>query len=355
MVLKKLLSEAVKRGASDLHLVAGIPPTLRINGDIIVMAHDKLSPDDTKKIIYEILNEEQIKKFEENWELNLSMTLSELSRLRINVYKERGNVEAAIRLIPNEIRSLKELGLPKVVEELTRKPNGLILVTGPTGMGKTTTLAAMIDLINRDERKYRIVTIEDPIEYLHEHLTSVIIQREVGNDTKSFNEALRQVLRQDPNVICVGEMRDFETISIALTAAETGHLVFATLHTPDAIQTVNRIVDVFPPYQQEQIRIQLAYTIQGVIAQRLLPRADGKGRVLAVEILIANSAVRNLIREGNTIQIETVITTSSSAGMIPLDKSLMNLYAEGVITYDMALAHAKYPLDFKSFKKKEFY
>jgi len=353
MNLHTLITEAVERGASDLHLVVGIPPSLRINGEIELTGHEKLFPGDTKGMIYGILNEVQEKRFENERELNLSFSIPNLTRVRMNVYMEKGYIEAALRIIPFRVSSLVELGLPKVVADLTKKPNGLVLITGPAGMGKTTTLASMVDFINRDsKRKYRIITIEDPIEYIHQHLTSTIIQREVETDTHSFSEALRQALRQDPNLICVGEMRDLETISIALTAAETGHLVFATLHTASAVQTINRIIDVFPPSQHGQIRSQLSSCLQGIISQRLLQRAESQTRILAYEILISNSAVRNIITSGVGDSLETVISTSSHSGMISLDKSLMELFTKGLITYETALAHAKYPKTFMSLKQR---
>lgn len=348
VTLKQLLKEAVDKGASDLHLVTGMPPTLRINGEIAVTAYPVFAGDAIKKIIYEVLNNLQIKAFEENWELDLSANIEEIARVRMNVYIAKGMVEAAMRIIPAKITPLEDLGLPLSAVELTKKNNGLVLITGPAGMGKTTTLAAMIDYINRIDRKCRIVTIEDPIEYVHSHLKSVVIQREVGEDTRSFNEALKHALRQDPNIICVGEMRDLETIAIALTAAETGHLVLATLHTLDAMQTVNRIVDSFPAHQQPQIKVQLSFVLQGVISQRLLPRADGKGRALAVEVLVVNQAVRNLIRDGRVNQMESVMTTSAAAGMITMDKCLKDLYTAHVITYDVAMAHMKNPTNFKN-------
>src|SRR3990172_3450547 len=299
MDIKDLLHLAMEKGASDLHITEGLPPMLRIDGQLVPTPFEPLTTDDTKAMVYSVLNDDQKVKFEENLELAFSLYIPSISRFRANVHMQKGSVEAAFRTVSLEIRGLKELGLPPIVAELCRKPNGMVLVTGPTGMGKTTTLAAMVDLINT-EKSCLIVTIEDPIEYLHHHKKSIVKQREVGSDTRSFSNALIHVLRQDPNVILVGEMRDLETISTAITASETGHLVLSTLHTPDAPQTIDRLIDIFPPYQQQQIKVQLAGCLQGIVSQQLLPRADGKGRILAVEILIATSGVRNIIREHKT-------------------------------------------------------
>jgi len=298
-------------------------------------------------MIYTILTNEQKEIFERNWELDLSVAMLGMDRFRVNVHIQRGSVEAAFRRIPLEIPKLSDLGLPSVVVDLAKKPNGLVLVTGPTGVGKTTTMAAMIDLIN-SERQEMIVSIEDPIEFLYKNKKSIIKQREVYADTKSFSEALRHALRQDPDVIFVGEMRDLETISTALTAAETGHLVLATLHTPDAPQTIERIIDVFPPFQQQQVKLQLADCLQGVISQLLLPRASGIGRVVATEIMIGTPAIRNLIREQEIEQMPTLIQTGHQYGMRTMDKSLKELYMSGVISYEIALAKAKHIEEFKS-------
>lgn len=346
MDIKDLLKEAQEREASDLHITEYAPPILRIDGRLIFTDYKKLSRQDTKDMVYSILNDEQKKVFEKNLELDLSLTMPGIQRVRINVHMQRGSVEAAFRLVSLKIRSIRELGLPLVVEDLARKPSGLVLITGPTGVGKTTTLAAMVDLIN-NEKEHLIVIIEDPIEYLHVNKKSVIKQRELHSDTYSFAEALKYTLRQDPNVIVVGEMRDLETISTTLTAAETGHLVLATLHTPDAPQTIDRIIDVFPPYQQRQIMVQLSNSLLGVVAQRLLPHIDGSGRVVATETMVATAAIRNLIREHQTEQLPTLIQTGSQYGMHTMDKSLQELYMKGHISYETAVSYAKDPSEFQ--------
>ena len=347
MDLKDLLMLTIERKASDLHLTENTPPILRIDGRLLVTDLPKLARDDTKRLIYGILTNEQKEIFEEKWELDLSVAMVGMDRFRVNIHIQRGSVEAAFRRIPLQIPKLESLNLPLIVGELARKPNGLVLVTGPTGVGKTTTMAAMIDLIN-SERNDMIISIEDPIEFIHLNKNSIIKQREVYSDTKSFAEALRHALRQDPDVIFVGEMRDLETISTALTAAETGHLVLATLHTPDAPQTVERIIDVFPPYQQQQVKLQLADCLQGVVSQLLLPRASGVGRVVTTEVMIGTSAIRNLIREQEIEQIPTLIQTGQQFGMRTMDKSLKDLYRAGVITYETALSKAKNVEEFKN-------
>jgi twitching motility protein PilT len=347
MELKDLLLLTIEKKASDLHLTENSPPILRIDGRLILTDFPKLTRDDTKKMIYTILTNEQKEMFEKNWELDLSVAMAGMDRFRVNIHVQKGSVEGAFRRIPLEIPRLQDLGLPAIVADLARKPNGLVLVTGPTGVGKTTTMAAMIDLIN-SERQEMIISIEDPIEFLHCNKKSVIKQREVYSDTKSFAEALRHALRQDPDIIFVGEMRDLETISTALTAAETGHLVLATLHTPDAPQTVERIIDVFPPYQQQQVKLQLADCLQGVVSQLLLPRSSGVGRIVATEIMIGTPAIRNLIREQEIEQIPTLIQTGHQYGMRTMDKTLKELYKEGVITYETALSKAKHVEEFKN-------
>jgi twitching motility protein PilT len=347
MELKDLLMLTIEKKASDLHLTENTPPILRIDGRLILTDLPRLLRDDTKRMIYTILTNEQKEIFERNWELDLSVAMLGMDRFRVNVHIQRGSVEAAFRRIPLEIPKLSDLGLPSVVVDLAKKPNGLVLVTGPTGVGKTTTMAAMIDLINT-ERQDMIISIEDPIEFLHHNKKSIIKQREVYSDTKSFAEALRHALRQDPDVIFVGEMRDLETISTALTAAETGHLVLATLHTPDAPQTIERIIDVFPPFQQQQVKLQLADCLQGVISQLLLPRASGIGRVVATEVMIGTPAIRNLIREQEIEQMPTLIQTGHQFGMRTMDKSLKELYKSGIITYETALAKAKHVEEFKN-------
>ncbi|MEW6188691.1 MAG: type IV pilus twitching motility protein PilT [Actinomycetota bacterium] len=339
MELTDLLEEVLQREASDLHLTVGTPPVIRIHGDLIRLDYPKLTPKDTKEMVYSILTSEQREKLEKNLELDFSYSLPGKARFRVNIYYQRNTLAAAFRFIPVEIKTLEELGLPKVLETLARRPRGFVLVTGPTGSGKTTTLAALINIIN-ETRNVHIMTIEDPIEYLHHHKRSIVNQREVGSDTKSFANALKYVLRQDPDVILIGEMRDVETIAIALTAAETGHLVFATLHTPDAPQSIDRIIDVFPPHQQQQVRIQLAGTLQGIVAQQLLQTRDGRGRVVAVEVLFATPAVRNLIREAKAHQIYNVMQTGQKYGMQTMDQALADLYRRGKISYEMAVARA---------------
>ncbi len=346
MDIVDLMKQAMNIGASDLHLVVGIPPSIRIDGQIGFLKERELTPDDTQGLVYSILPEEKRERFEKDWELNFSFSNPEVGRFRASIYYQKGHVEGAFRLIPLEIKNLVQLGHPPVVANLSLKPNGLVLVTGPTGVGKTTTLNAMIDLINT-QRKVRIITIEDPVEFMHRHKNSIVIQREIDTDTRSFNDALVNALRQDPNVICVGEMRNLETISTALTAAETGHLVLSTLHTSDAATTIDRIVDIFPPYQQGQVRVQLSQCLQGIISQQLLPRIDGPGRILALEVLVATSAIRNLIREGKTNQIENMITTGKDYGMVTMDNFLKNLCKKGIVDKNIAAARAKNPLVFE--------
>ncbi|BCV21814.1 type IV pilus twitching motility protein PilT [Moorella sp. Hama-1] len=328
--IKTILVAAAAAGASDVHLAVGLPPVFRINGELQVQHQwEPLDAGMAAGLVRPMVSE-RWEVFQEQGEIDLAYSLPGVSRFRVNVFHQRGSTGAAIRLIPRAIPGLETLGLPPVVGELAERRHGLVLVTGPTGSGKSTTLAAMVDKINR-ERRCHIITLEDPIEYLHQHRLSIVNQREVGSDTHSFARALRAALRQDPDVILVGEMRDLETIATAITAAETGHLVLATLHTSSAIQSIDRIVDVFPPHQQGQIRIQLADTLEGVITQQLLPRADRAGRVAAVEILIATPAVRNLIREGKTHQIISSMQTGARYGMQTMDAALRQLTVEGVI------------------------
>jgi twitching motility protein PilT len=335
-----LLILVKERGASDLHLTVGIPPKLRLHGALVdVDGWPPLKKEVLHTMIYEILSDQQKAKFEEHWDLDFSIELQSLGRYRANVFQQRLGEGAVFRLIPSRIKTLEELGLPSVLGDLALRDRGLILVTGPTGSGKSTTLAAMVDLIN-NRRTAHIITIEDPIEFVHQHKKCVINQREVGLNTKSFSSALRAALREDPDVILVGEMRDLETISMALTAAETGHLVMATLHTSSAAQTISRIIDVFPSHQQEQIRVQLAEAVVGVVAQILLPTADGSGRVPAVEVLVGTPAIHNLIRESKTHQILSAIQTGMKDGMQSLDQSLRNLLKTGLITSEMALRWA---------------
>jgi len=348
MEIKDLLKAAVTKNASDLHITNNSVPIVRIDGRLVPLTDfPRLTAEDCKRLIYGILNDRQKAVFERDLELDFSLEIPEINRFRVNVHMQRGVVEAAFRLVSLRIKTLEELGLPQVVAELCRKTQGLILVTGPTGVGKTTTLAAMVDLINT-ERQAIIIVIEDPIEYIHVNKRSIIKQREVYSDTRSFATALVHALRQDPNVIVVGEMRDLETISTALTAAETGHLVLATLHTPDASQTIDRIIDVFPPYQQEQVKIQLAGTLQAVISQLLLPRKDGPGRVLATEIMIATPAIRNLIREHETEQLLTILQTGGQYGMHTMDKSLKLLFQKGIISQEVYKTHIKNPEEAKN-------
>jgi len=350
MEMPELLRLAVERDASDLHIAVGRPPVLRIDGKLQnVEGASVLTASESRRLVYSVLNDLQKQKFEEQRELDLSLSISNLSRFRVNAHFQRGSVAAAFRTISTKIRGFEELHLPvKVCERLARRPNGLTLCTGPTGMGKSTTLAAIIDMINT-ERECHIITVEDPIEYLHSHKKALVEQREVNEDTFSFANALKYALRQDPDVIMVGEMRDQETIAAALTAAETGHLVFSTLHTVDTVQTVDRIIDVFPPHQQGQIRIQLAGVIEGVLCQKLLPSGSGKGRDLALEILVANDAVRALIREGKTHQLPTQIEAGGAAGMQTMDRCIAELYKRGRITREVALLNAQKVEDCKRY------
>lgn len=346
--MNDLLKKTMEIGVSDLHLTVNSPAVIRIDGKLKKIDNsDILKPDDTKNLIYSILNDEQKSILERDKELDFSFSLPGMDRFRINVHYQKGHVEAAFRRIPTEIPKLETLGVPKVVYDLVRRPNGLVLVTGPTGMGKSTTLAAMIDIIN-SEREEMIISIEDPIEYIYTNKKSIIKQREVYSDTRSFPEALRRVLRQDPNVIVVGEMRDLETIATTLTAAETGHLVLATLHTPDAPQTIQRIIDVFPPYQQKQIRVQLADCLQGVISQLLLSRSGSKGRILATEVMIATPGIRNLIREEEIAQIPSLIQMGAQYGMYTMDKCLKEFYNKNYITKEVALSKVKNVIEFEN-------
>ena len=346
VTIRDLLMLVMEHQASDLHLTIHANPILRINGELISLSDKPVFTEESlKKIIYSILTDSQKEKFERDKELDFSFSMPQMDRFRVNVHIQRGIVEAAFRRIPRDIPTFEYLGLPTVVQELARLPNGLVLITGPTGVGKSTTLAAMVDLINREKKKM-IISIEDPIEFVHGNKSSIIKQREVFSDTLSFAEALKRALRQDPDIIMVGELRDLETIATALTAAETGHLVLATLHTPDAPQTIQRIIDVFPPYQQQLVRLLLADCLQGVVSQLLLPRKDVAGRVIAVEIMVANSAVRNLIREGQVAHIPTIIQTGSKYGMKSMDKALKELYAAGIISYETAVEKAHHKEEF---------
>jgi twitching motility protein PilT len=346
MEIRDLLLLCIEKKASDLHLTEAEPPVLRMDGVLSRTNFGALKREDIKKMIYGVLTAPQKEMFERQLELDLSLALPGMDRFRVNVHMQRGSVEAAFRRVPIVIPTVDELGLPQIISDLARKSNGLVLVTGPTGMGKTTTLAAMINLIN-EERQSLVVTIEDPIEFIFTNKKSVIKQREVYADTHTFADALRHALRQDPNVIVVGEMRDLETISTALTAAETGHLVLATLHTPDAPQTIERIIDVFPPHQQQQVKLQLADSLQAVVSQLLLPNATGKGRTLATEIMIGTPGVRNLIREQEIEQIPTLMQTGTQYGMKTMDRSLKELYKKGLISLEAAMAKVKNVDEFK--------
>jgi len=341
--LHQLLRAMIEKGASDMHITTGAPPLLRIDGAIVPLKLAPLSPIETKQICYSVLTEEQKIAFEKNKELDLSFGVKTLSRFRANIFMQRGAVSGAFRSIPFKILTFEELGVPPVIADLAQKPRGLILVTGPTGSGKSTTLASIIDKINSETRQH-IMTVEDPIEYLHPHKRSIVNQREVGSDTGTFKQALKYVLRQDPDVVLVGEMRDLETIEAALTIAETGHLVFATLHTNSAIQSINRIIDVFPPHQQSQVRAQLSFVLEGVLSQLLLPRAGAPGRVLALEILVPNAAIRNLIREDKVHQIYTQMQVGQQKhGMQTLNQSLYSLYARRLITLEEAMGRSSDP------------
>jgi twitching motility protein PilT len=343
----EVLTRMVELRASDVHLSPGFPPAMRVRGRISPMdEYARLTPQETREVVYSILNDDQRKRFENSKQLDLAYSIPGVGRYRVNCFFQRGAISAAFRLIPQDILSLEGLGLPLVLEELTKKPRGFVLVTGPTGSGKSTTLASMVNVINHS-REEHILTIEDPIEFLHRHEKCIVNQREIGSDADDFALALRAGLRQDPDVILVGEMRDLETISTALTAAETGHLVFATLHTQSTAQTVDRIIDVFPAAQQNQVRMQLSIALQGIVTQQLLQTADGSGRVVAAEVLVPTPAVRNLIREGKTHQIYSAIQTSGSVGMQTMDSHLAQLVRMGKITRSLAEQRAAVPEELK--------
>lgn len=354
MEIDELLVLMMEKKASDLHLTPGLPPMLRIDGEIIPTHYEKINADTCQKLIYSLLTDTQKEKFETTNELDLAFGIKGIGRVRMNVFRQRGAVSAALRAIPPKIYSFEELGLPSIAYEIMKLPKGLVLVTGPTGSGKTTSLASMIDYIN-ERRHGHIITIEDPIEYAHNHKKCIVEQREIGSDTHSFPTALKYVLRQDPDIILIGEMRDLETIQSALNIAETGHLVFATLHTPDAPQSINRIIDVFPPHQQNQVRVQLSFVLQAVFSQMLLPRASGHGRVLACEVLIVTPAARNLVREQKIEQIYTLIQTGGKYGMQIMNQALFDLYSRDLITYQEAIAHSLDPEDLRRLLPKTAY
>ncbi len=341
LTLELLLQTMVEQGASDLHITVDAPPVLRIDGDLIPIKTDALDEADTERLCTSQLNEVQRQRFETEWELDLSIEVPGLSRFRANIYRQSGAVAGAFRVIPYTVPSLDELGLPPILGELVRKPRGLILVTGPTGSGKSTSLASMIDLLNSESPRH-ILTIEDPIEYIHPHKKALVNQREVGQDTHSFGAALKYVLREDPDVVLIGELRDLETIQAALTVSETGHLVLATLHTNSAVQTVNRIIDVFPPHQRTQVRTQLSFVLEGIICQLLLPRADGPGRAVCTEVLLPTPGVRNLIREDKTHQIYSAMQLGQArTGMQTMNQSLFDLHTRGLITLEIALSRSQ--------------
>ncbi len=340
--IEDILRVAKDAGASDVHLTVGIPPKMRVYGSLITMDYPKLLPADTLDILISIMTEQQRERFEERGEYDMSFSLPNVGRYRLNAFKQRGSIAMAFRLVGTEIPSPEVLGIPKSIVDLYQRKRGLVLVTGPTGSGKSTTLAAVIDKINSC-RDAHIITLEDPIEYLHQHKLSMVNQREIGLDSENYANALRAALREDPDVILIGEMRDFETISVAITAAETGHLVLSTLHTIGAASTVDRVIDVFPPHQQQQIRVQLANVLEAVISQQLIMTADGNGRVAAFEVMHANHAIRNLIREGKSHQIPSIIQTNRKIGMITMDDAIVQLYVDGRIDRDMAIQFAQDP------------
>jgi twitching motility protein PilT len=338
-----IIQTMLKRGASDLHITPGSPPMLREKGQMrAVDGYPTLTPQQTRALVYGLLSDDRRQTFEEHLQLDFAYSVPRMARFRINCYMQRGAVSAAMRLVPSEIKSIEKLGLPKVIHSFSTKPRGLVLVTGPTGSGKSTSLAAVIDEINQTRHEH-ILTIEDPIEFLHPHKNCIVNQREIGSDAESFALGLRAALRQDPDVILVGEMRDLETIATALTAAETGHLVFGTLHTQDTSSTIDRVIDVFPPAQQEQVRVQLSMTLQGIVTQQLLPRSDGSGRVCACEVLIPTPALRNLIREGKTHQIYSVLQTGGRFGMQTMDAAMVELIRMGVLDRNLAEQRSSSP------------
>ena len=338
--IEEILTAAKEAGASDVHLTVGIPPKMRVNGNLVTMDFPKMLPADTLDVILSIMTESQRERYEEKGEYDMSYAVPNVARYRVNAFKQRGSAALAFRVVATEIPSPEKLGVPASVVDLYQRKRGLILVTGPTGSGKSTTLAAIIDKVNSN-RDAHIITLEDPIEYLHQHKMSMVNQREIGLDTENYANALRAALREDPDVILVGEMRDFETISVAITAAETGHLVLSTLHTIGAASTIDRVIDVFPPHQQQQIRVQLSNVLEAVISQQLIPTSDGRGRCAAFEVMHANHAVRNLIREGKSHQLQSIMQTNRKIGMITMDDAILQLYYDGKIDRELAIQFAQ--------------
>ena len=338
--IEEILTAAKEAGASDVHLTVGIPPKMRVNGNLVTMDFPKMLPADTLDVILSIMTETQRDRYEEKGEYDMSYSIPNVARYRVNAFKQRGSAALAFRVVGTDIPAPEKLGVPESVIDLYQRKRGLILVTGPTGSGKSTTLAAIIDKINNN-RDAHIITLEDPIEYLHQHKMSMVNQREIGLDSESYANALRAALREDPDVILVGEMRDFETISVAITAAETGHLVLSTLHTIGAASTVDRVIDVFPPHQQQQIRVQLSNVLEAVISQQLIPTSDGRGRCAAFEVMHANHAVRNLIREGKSHQLQSIMQTNRKIGMITMDDAILQLYYDGKIDRELAIQFAQ--------------
>ena len=340
--IEEILAHAAWAGASDVHITTGISPKMRQNGSLATMPFEKMTAEDTLEIARSIMSEAQMQSFEEKGEYDMAFSIPNQGRYRVNIFRQQGDVAMAFRLVSEKIPSPEELGAPDSIIDLYQRKRGLVLVTGPTGSGKSTTLAAIIDKANTC-RDAHIITLEDPIEYVHTHKMSMVNQREIGSDTQSYANGLKAALREDPDVILVGEMRDYETIGVAVTAAETGHLVLSTLHTIGAASTIDRVIDVFPPHQQQQIRVQLANVLEAVVSQQLIPRADGRGRVAAFEVLHANLAIRNLVREGKTHQIPSIMQTNRRLGMIAMDDAIVNLCREGKITREMAVAFAQEP------------
>ncbi len=338
--IEEILTAAKEAGASDVHLTVGIPPKMRVNGNLVTMDFPKMLPADTLDVVLSIMTESQRDRYEEKGEYDMSYAVPNVARYRVNAFKQRGSAALAFRVVSTEIPSPEKLGVPESVVNLYQRKRGLILVTGPTGSGKSTTLAAIIDKVNSN-RDAHIITLEDPIEYLHQHKMSMVNQREIGLDSENYANALRAALREDPDVILVGEMRDFETISVAITAAETGHLVLSTLHTIGAASTIDRVIDVFPPHQQQQIRVQLSNVLEAVISQQLIPTSDGRGRCAAFEVMHANHAVRNLIREGKSHQLQSIMQTNRKIGMMTMDDAILQLYYDGKIDRELAIQFAQ--------------